>query len=47
MITSKIRREIMAFYGINDFENYDMVKVEPESIKIINIKTKKIIDLRY
>ena len=47
MITSKIRQDIMKFYGITDYENYDIVKVEPDNMKIYNKKTGKIINLRY
>lgn len=47
MITSKIRQDIMKLYGITDYENYDMVKIEPDNMKIYNKKTGKIVDLRY
>lgn len=47
MITSKIRQDIMKFYGITDYENYNIVKIEPDNMKIYNKKTGKIIDLRY
>ena len=47
MITSKIRQDIMKFYGITDFENYEMVLLEPENMKIRNKNTGNIIDLRY
>lgn len=47
MITSKIRQEIMRFYGITDFENYEMVLLEPENMKIKSKITGKTLDLRY
>lgn len=47
MITSKIRQDIMKFYGITDYENYNIVKIEPDNMKIYNKKTGKIVDLRY
>lgn len=47
MITSKIRQDIMKFYGITDYENYDIVKIELDNMKIYDKKTGKIIDLRY
>ena len=47
MITSKIRQDIMKFYGIADYENYDIVKIELDNMKIYDKKTGKIIDLRY
>lgn len=47
MITSEIRKKIMNFYGITDYENYDMVKLEPDNMKIKDKKTNKILDLRY
>lgn len=47
MIHSSIRQEILKFYGLTDYENYDMVKMEPDNMKIYNKKTGKIINLRY
>lgn len=47
MIHSLIKQEILKFYGLTDYENYDIVKIEPDNMKIYNKKTGKIIDLRY
>ena len=47
MIHSSIRQEVLKFYGLTDYENYDIVKIEPDNIKIYNKKTGKIINLRY
>jgi len=47
MVRSKIIREIMNFYGLTDYESYTLLKIEPENIKIKNIRTKKLLDLRY
>lgn len=47
MIHSLIRRETLKFYGLTDYENYSIVKIEPDNMKIYNKKTGKIINLRY
>lgn len=47
MIHSLIRQETLKFYGLTDYENYSIVKIEPDNMKIRNKKTGKIIDLRY
>lgn len=47
MIHSLIRKDILNFYGLTDHENYDVVKMEADNMKVCNKKTGKIIDLRY
>ena len=47
MMHSSIRKEILKFYGLTDYENYDIVKMGPDNMKIYHKKTGKIIDIRY
>lgn len=47
MIHSLIMQKVLKFYGLTDYKNYDIVKVEPDNLKIYNKKTGKTIDLRY
>lgn len=47
MILSLVRKDILNFYGLTDYENYEVIKMEANNVKIYNKKTEKIIDLRY
>lgn len=47
MVESKIRRQIMDFYGLTNYCDYEIIEVEPDNLKLKNIKTQKILNLRY
>lgn len=47
MSESVIANLVMNAYGIFNVENYSVVKIEPDNVKIMNNETKQIWNLRY
>lgn len=47
MIEQKIVKEIMIFYGLSDYENYEVDKITADNIRVKCLLTNKIVNLRY